>query len=292
MTGQMCNGDRAEGDEGAFDGLDLVVVLAGPKTPGNVGSVARAMSNFDVRELRLFDSVPLDDSAYQRAVHAGDILDSARHYQNFPRALRGLDFTVGTTGITNLREKRHVRNPLTPKQFVERISGLQGRVGLVFGREDYGLFNDELALCDVVVTIPTSKRYPVMNLSHAVAVLLYELRRERVIDKEATVASEMERDRLLGTFVDLLDTTGYPEHKRLSTEVMIRRILGRATLSKWEFHTMMGVVKRPVNQLRRLEGAMRVAGLDPKPKRRKRPGKKGKKGSKRRAAKRTGQPGP
>jgi len=276
-------------------GPDLIVVLAGPKTPGNVGSVARAMSNFDVRELRLFDSVPLDDSAYQRAVHAGDILDSARHYQSFPRALRGLDFTVGTTGITNLREKRHVRNPLTPKQFVERISGLRGRVGLVFGREDYGLFNEELALCDVVVTIPTSKRYPVMNLSHAVAVLLYELRRERVIDKEATVASEHERDLLLAMFKDLLDTTGYPAHKRLSTEVMIRRIIGRATLSKWEFHTMMGIVKRPVNQLRRLEGAMRVAGLDPKPKRRKRPGKKGKKGKKgsnRMGAKRTGQPGP
>jgi TrmH family RNA methyltransferase len=280
-------------------GAELVVVLAGPKTPGNVGSVARVMSNFDVSELRLYDSVNLDDGAYQRAVHAGDILDSARHYRTFSRSLRGLDFTVGTTGITNLREKRHVRNPLTPKQLVERISGLRGRVGLVFGREDYGMFNEELALCDVVVTIPTSKRYPVMNLSHAVAVLLYELNRERAIDKEATVASEHERDLLLGVFRDLLDTTGYPQHKRLSTEVMIRRILGRATLSKWEFHTMMGVVKRPVKQLHRMEANMRAAGMDPDPRLRPRKGRGGKgpvkkvpKRAKRRGPKRTVRPSP
>jgi len=281
-------------EQGGQSGPEYVVVLAGPKTPGNVGSVARVMSNFDVRELRLYDSVNLDDGAYQRAVHAGDILDEAHHYKRFGNALRGLDFTVGTTGITNLREKRHVRNPLTPKQLVERISGLRGRVGLVFGREDYGLFNEELALCDVVVTIPTSKRYPVMNLSHAVAVMLYELHRERVIDKEATVASEHERDLLLGVFRDLLDTTGYPKHKRLSTEVMIRRILGRATLSKWEFHTMMGVVKRPVKQLHRMEATMRSAGMDPDP----RPGpgkgsaKRGPKGTERKGPKRTGRASP
>lgn len=245
-------GKDEKGDE-STDGPELVVVLAEPKTPGNVGAVARAMANFGVDELRIVAGVPLDDDAYKRALHAKDLLEGALHYPNFAGALEGLDFTAATTGVINLNDRRHVRNPLSPQQLAERVHSLEGTVGLVFGREDYGLYNAELALCDVVVTVPTSPEYPVMNLSHAVAVLLYELRRGSPLPHETIKASEFERDRLLAAFDALMDATEYPDHKLQNTRVMLRRIMGRSTLSEWEFHTMMGVISRATKRIERLE---------------------------------------
>ncbi len=234
-------------------GPDLVVVLAEPKTPGNVGAVARAMANFGLYRLRIFGGVPLDEDAYKRALHASPILEEAKHFEDFETALEGLDYVAGTSGITNLNDKRHIRNALTPAQAAERISPMEGKVGLVFGREDYGLYNEELARCDVVVTVPTSDDYPVMNLSHAAAVLLYELHRDSPLPHETIKASEAERDLLLAAFDDLMEATDYPPHKVENTRVMLRRIIGRSTLSEWEYHTMMGVIQRANKRIRRLE---------------------------------------
>ncbi|MCJ2541239.1 MAG: RNA methyltransferase [Candidatus Thermoplasmatota archaeon] len=234
-------------------GPDLVVVLAEPKTPGNVGAVARAMANFGISQLRIVEGVPLDEDAYKRALHAAPILEEARHFDDFASALEGLDFTAGTSGIVNTNDKRHVRNPLTPVQLAERVAPMDGTVGLVFGREDYGLFLAELARCDVVVTVSTSPKYPVMNLSHAVAVLLYELHREIPLPHETIKASGTERDLLLATFDDMLSATDYPPHKVENTRVMLRRIIGRSTLSEWEYHTLMGIIQRANKRIKRLE---------------------------------------
>lgn len=234
-------------------GPALVVVLAEPKTPGNVGAVARTMANFGISQLRIAQGVPLDETAYKRALHAGPILQEAKHFDDFASALVGLDFTVATSGIVNTNDKRHIRNALTPAQLAERVAPMEGTVGLVFGREDYGLFTEELSQCDVVVTVPTSPVYPVMNLSHAVAVLLYELHRDIPLPHETIKASEAERDRLLAAFDDMLEATDYPAHKVDSTRVMLRRIIGRSTLSEWEYHTLMGVIHRANKRIRRLE---------------------------------------
>ncbi|MCK5253665.1 MAG: RNA methyltransferase [Thermoplasmata archaeon] len=241
--------DNPEGPRGP----DLVIVLAEPKTPGNVGAVARAMANFGISQLRIVEGVPLDEDAYKRALHAAPILEEARHFDDFASALEGLDFTAATSGIVNINDKRHVRNPLTPVQLAERVAPMDGTVGLVFGREDYGLFTEELARCDVVVTVSTSPEYPVMNLSHAVAVLLYELHREIPLPHETIKASEAERDLLLATFDDMLEATDYPPHKVENTRVMLRRIIGRSTLSEWEYHTLMGIIQRANKRIKRLE---------------------------------------
>ncbi len=235
------------------EGPELVVVLAEPRTPGNVGAIARSMANFGLDQLRIFKGVELDDEAYKRALHAAPILEGALHYEDLSSAFEGLDYTVGTSGITNFNDKRHLRNPLTPAQLAERLAPMEGTVGLVFGREDFGLYNEELAMCDVVVTVPTSPEYPVMNLSHAVAVVLYELNRGMALPHETIKASEAERDLLLAAFDDLMETTDYPPHKVENTRVMLRRIIGRSTLSEWEYHTMMGVVQRANKRIRRLE---------------------------------------
>ena len=227
------------------------IVLLEPQTEGNVGAIARAMKNFGFWDLILIDPCELGDAAYKRAMHAGDILDKAKTFASFDQVSGKLDFIVGTSGIVNVNDKRHLRNPISPAQFADRIFEIDGKVGLVFGREDQGLSREELTLCDILVTIPASNKYPIMNISHACTILLYELYIHLNELKEPRLTSGMEKEKLYEQFSEFLDAINYPKHKRQSTEVLFRRMIGRSLPSKWEFHTMMGVFSRGSNMIKR-----------------------------------------
>ena len=122
----------------------------------------------------------------------------------------------------------------------------------MFGREDYGLFNEEIAACDIMVRIPTSERYASLNLSHAVALLLYTLYiKKNIYQKEKRVIGSVEKQKLYEFFAQLLEEIKYPEHKKENTEVMFKRVMGRAIPSTWEYHTLMGVLSRTLEQLNR-----------------------------------------
>lgn len=221
---------------------ELVVVLVEPKYSGNVGSVARAMMNFGRKELVMVKPPPMDDWGYQCAMHARDVMDSAVRLESFSELREHVDMLIGATGISTGHEKKHLRSTLSPDELREKVDKMEGRIGLVFGREDFGLLNDELKKCDLVVTIPTSKEYKIMNLSHAVAVLLYTLR-DSALDKRAKIqkATELEKEKLFEYLGTLLDRVNFPECRREKTEVMFRRIIGRAVLTTWEYHRLMGI---------------------------------------------------
>jgi TrmH family RNA methyltransferase len=226
--------------------LEFIVILVGPKYGGNVGAVARAMKNFGLTKLRIVGS-NIGEEAYKRAMHAKDVLENAEMVNAFEDAIKGLDYIAGTSGIVNLNEKKHIRNPLTLKEFAEKIYELNGKIGLVFGREDFGLFNHELEKCDIVVTIPCDENYPVMNLSHAAAVFFYEVGIKKVIEKSVE-SSGFEKEKLHEHFSELLDKIDYTGYKKHGTKILFRRIIGRAGLSKWEFHRLMGVFSRVIKR--------------------------------------------
>jgi len=231
--------------------LEFIVILQEPKHEGNIGAVARCMKNLGFNNLYLVNSCELGDECFRRAKHAKDIILNSKRFDTFDQVLSEIDFVVGTSGIVNLNDKHHIRNPITPRQFAEYAKRLDSHVGLLFGREDYGLYQEELMHCDLLVTIPTNESYPIMNLSHAVTVILYELSTAdlKFLIKGHCKASQSEREKLFEQFKDFLDTVDYPKHKREHTEILFRRVLGRATLSKWEFHTLMGVFGRAKDRL-------------------------------------------
>lgn len=226
--------------------MEFIIVLVEPKYGGNVGAVARAMKNFGLTNLRVVGS-NVDEEAYKRAMHAKDVLENARMVNTFEEGIKGLDYVAGTSGIVNLNEKKHIRNPLTLKEFAEKIYEIDGKIGLVFGREDFGLFNHELEKCDIVVTIPCDENYPVMNLSHAAALFFYEIGTKKLIEKPRE-SSGFEKEKLHEHFSKLLDKIDYPGYKKLGTKILFRRIIGRAGLSKWEFHRLMGVFSRAIKK--------------------------------------------
>ena len=227
------------------------VVLVRPRVDGNVGAVARSMANFGFHDLCMVDPCQLTDEAFKRAKHASYILRGARVVGSLEEAVADCFHVVGTSGIVTTGEKHYIRIPLTPKEFSERLEGVEDTVALVFGPEDTGLRQEELARCDMLVNIPSHEEYPVLNLSHAVTVVLYELYQRSIHVSSPRKASERERDKLYEFFDHLLDAIDYPEFRRERTSIMFRRLMGRAMPSRWEFHTIMGVFGDAAKLIRR-----------------------------------------
>ncbi|MFH1101912.1 MAG: RNA methyltransferase [Methanobacteriota archaeon] len=233
---------------------DFVVILVDPKNSGNIGAVARAMMNFDCERLVLVNPCELDDVCYARAMHADSILDHAEICSSFGEAVHGLDFLVATSSIESQNEKRHLRNAVLLDDFSEKIFEVQGTVGLIFGREDDGLYNDEIKQCDMLVKIPTSDAYLSLNLSHSVCVVLYALYTGRLgMHGKKREIGPVEKEKLYEFFSLLLDSVDYPSHKKENTKVMFQRLMGRAMPSTWEYHTLMGVFASAIEELSRLK---------------------------------------
>lgn len=220
------------------------VVLVEPRYDGNIGSVARAMMNFEQDELILVRPPELGDEAKERAMHAWPVVESARTVTTFEAAIAGADYVVGTSARIPRNDKEHMRNPIDARDLPHRVHGRGATVALCFGREDYGLFNDELQECDVLVTIPTRPTYRSMNLSHAVTILLYELSVYRNPDPHKTLRpmSGVMKQTFEHAMDVLIDDLRLPAHKNRQTKLVYRRVFGRAALSAWEYFVFMGIL--------------------------------------------------
>ncbi|HUU07866.1 MAG TPA: RNA methyltransferase [Thermoplasmata archaeon] len=218
------------------------IVLVEPLHDGNVGAIARAMKNFGLQELVLVRPCAVGEEAVKRSMHAVDVLKSARTVFTEEEALEGVDYVVATSGIDTSNDKKFPRISMVPEAFAEKLKDFDGTVAILFGREDFGLDNDLVKRCDFLVTIPANPLYPIMNISHAAAVLFYVLHSRDAVRPGPKRASEMEVGRLNEYFSRLLDVIDYPEYKKVKTCVMFRRLMARAMPSTWEFHTLMGIL--------------------------------------------------
>ncbi len=232
------------------------VVLVEPREGGNVGAVARIMANLGYEDLVLVDPGSLA-GAYRRAMHGRFVLKRAETAPDLRTAIADADLVVGTTAIPSSKEEAFHRHALTPWDMAAGMQQVGGTVALLFGREDFGLYNRELDRVDVLVHIPSRPEYPVLNLSHAAGIVLYELYKaeERPTLDPPRAASGPEKERLHQTFREFLAATRYPAHRRRRTAVLFRRLLGRAAPSKWEFHALMGVFRGATKAISRTSGS-------------------------------------
>jgi len=235
---------------GAFDLTQVSVVLVAPQGALNIGSVCRAMANFGLTDLRLVapEADHLGDEARRMAVKAGTLLERASIHGSLQEALADCHLALGTTR----RFGKYREDLLHPDQAARKLLPLtlQGRVAMVFGREDKGLLTEELDLCQLLITIPTSEELGSMNLAQAVAVCLYELRRvsgellgkqsgrkRLATGKSLEVMFSRMRASLVG--IEYLDPQN-PDHILRS----FRRIFGRAGLNDREVRILQGLWRR------------------------------------------------
>ncbi|RLF51452.1 MAG: RNA methyltransferase [Thermoplasmata archaeon] len=233
--------------------MEFHIILVEPKYAGNAGSVARVMKNFGFRKLTLVSpSFSLnDEDCIKYAMHAYDIIENARIVDSFDEIAKEMDYLVGTSSIESKDDKHHLRKAFTARKFAQEIYKLEGKIGIAFGREDYGLLNEEIKKCDLLVRIPSSEEYPSLNLSHAVCIVLYELFVSKYKPVEIALADGKEKEKLYEFFDRLLDEINYPEFKKENTKILFRRVIGRAMLSKWEYHSLMGVFKKAIQSLKK-----------------------------------------
>ena len=225
--------------------MDVRTILVEPKSEENIGAVARVLKNFGFSELYLLTSPTIGKKARSVASHADDVLSACTIVDSIEEAIATSALVVGTTSKPGISAHKHLRMPFfSPRELKEKLEGKEGILSLLFGREDTGLLNEELRLCDIIVCIPTSSDYPAMNLSHAVAVVLYELSEVQAASGEQPLARVEDKERLFDHMRTFLDEIGYREHKKEKTMLMLRRILGRAELTANEVQTLRGILRK------------------------------------------------
>ena len=223
------------------------VVLVEPQNSGNVGSVARAMKNFGFRHLHLVNPKcrHLNQEAVSRAKHAAEILRKAKILKKFD--MSGFDTSVATTAALGT-DSNVARLPLAPEALAKKFHRKSGRIALVLGRDSTGLTNSEILKCDFVVTIPSSVKYRALNVSHAAAIIFYELSRKSRMKKISGTfvpVPAREKEVLLGLVEDLLNRMQFRFDSQRDTQRKVwRRFIGKAMLSRREAFAVIGFLKK------------------------------------------------
>jgi len=224
----------------------IYVVFVEPESPGNIGFLARIMKNFGLTNLVLINPCKMENESYYKAMHAREVVSNSETYYSLKEFLKSkeIDSAIGTTG--NAGGSYNVaRIAVSPEQLADTIN-YNGNMALIFGREGNGLSNEEISLCDVIVSIPTHDYYPILNITHAAAIIFYEMfKREKSypVDRIES-ASAAEKDSLINCMDEIILKLGYPRHKSKNASLVFRRIIGRAFISEREAHTLKGTFRR------------------------------------------------
>jgi len=214
------------------------------------------MKNFDFNNLILvnpkFDTSSKD--LRNRAKWANDLVDNIKIIKSYNKNTitnlhKKFDYLIATTAKIG-RDYNVLRTPTTPEQLAERLSELKKdtSVAIVLGREGSGLTNEEIAQMDFTVTIPSSKKYGTMNVSHATTIILYEIFKkisEENIISHITPISELEKRQMMKILDDAMDNMHFLNEKKKETQRTVwKKMINKSFLSRREAYALMGFLKK------------------------------------------------
>jgi tRNA/rRNA methyltransferase len=239
------------------------VILVNPQLGENIGTAARAMANFALDDLRLVaprDGWP-SEKALAAAAGARHVVERARIYPNCPAAIGDLNCLYATTA----RPRDMIKEVLSPegaaRDMRDRIGSGQ-KVGVMFGRERWGLENDEVALADVIITAPVNPAFASLNIAQAVLLVSYEWYKQsaRSLGMGTAQSPAIERaglrmagtrpatrEELLGLFGHLeseLEAAGFFKSPNMRPTMVrnLHNIFHRAGLTEQEVRSLRGVI--------------------------------------------------
>ncbi|MBR1921438.1 MAG: RNA methyltransferase [Kiritimatiellae bacterium] len=230
---------------------NIRVVLVGTLYTGNVGSSCRAMANMGVRRLRL--AAPNLQNGWEEgerlAVHATDVLAAREEFATFEEAVADCVAVVGTTAREGLY-RQHVKAPRDCAADILSLAGA-GPVALVFGREDKGLLNEEIAQCTHLVRIPVSEGYTSINLSQAVLVTCYELFVASGLyvppHEKAPPAPQAQKAQLMKNWSAMLQEIGFMKSEQADHFMQgFHRVFSRGVFTRDDAALMLGVARQAV----------------------------------------------
>jgi tRNA/rRNA methyltransferase len=229
-----------------------IVVLVEPQLGQNIGTTARAMANFGLSRLRLVkprDGWP-DIQAVRAASGADAVLDGVQLFDTLQAALADCQFVLATTARAHDQAKPVVGPEAAAREIAPRVAAGE-TVAVVFGRERWGLMNDEVGLADAIVTYPVNPAFASLNLAQAVLVIAYEyfkLMGGGALPFEMQVRSPPAgKEQLFAFFADLeaeLEKVEFfrPPEKRPTMTINLRNIFSRMQPTQQDVQTLHGVI--------------------------------------------------
>lgn len=244
-------------------GAAPVTVLVNPQLGENIGTAARAMANFGLHELRIVD--PRDGWPNEKAITSSSgahwIIEGAQIFDDLEGALKDVSYVYATTA----RPRGMTKEVITPEQAGHDMRARVGRgerVALLFGRERWGLNNDEVSLSDIIVTAPVNPAFASINIAQAVLLMGYEWYRigapslgQQTPELPALDGPGLQtpdtrlatKEELYGFFEHLekeLDVAGFfkTTDKKPGMLRNIRNMFARAELTEQEVRSLRGMV--------------------------------------------------
>ena len=225
----------------------IAIALIEPLYEMNVGYLARIMANFGFGELYLIEPKVELYKARKFASHGYKVLEDAK-ICGFRNLTKEFDYLVGTTAIVGKKPTSIFRAAITPEKFAQNLGGFSGSICLIFGRDTTGLKKEELELCDLITHIPVNTSYPTLNISHAAAIILYEISKKKGVKKFKN-ATRKERERLIEYFIELAQRSNIPKHKITLLKEAIKQVFGRARLRSREATLLMGFCRKLISKI-------------------------------------------
>ena len=234
--------------------IDIEFILVEPSHPGNIGACARAIKNMGFKKLALVNPrKKITEEAFHRAKSAKDILENTVIYKSF-------DLAIGEKNLILATSARERTIPW-PTFYVDKISDevksqintKTTKTGIIFGREDNGLSNEELQKCHYHLIIPASEEYSSLNLSHALQIVAFEIRKivfdNKILKTEVReVVSNLENEKLLEHLMEVLKKIDFYDPKSSKqVKTRIDRLIKKTRLDKIEMGILRGFLSKIID---------------------------------------------
>ena len=226
---------------------NIYFILVRPQLGENIGAVARAIKNFNIKYLRIVNprcSWP-NQKAVATSVGAKDVLKSTKIYDSVEKSIADLDIIFASSSRIRKVNKKIISVSNIKKKIIKK-----NKIGILFGPEASGLSNDDISCANYLVKIPSNNKFSSLNLSHSAIIFCFELfshftkkKAEYKTGHKSLLAKKSEVNKFLSFIIRGLDKKGFlqPDHKRQSMIRNINNIFHRLNLSEQEIRILLGI---------------------------------------------------
>ena len=236
------------------------IVMIQTSHTGNMGAAARAMKVMGLSELVLVKPKSLpDEQSIAMSSNATDILDNAVIVDTLSEAITGCQLVVGTSARHERTLSWDIQDSRSCGELIAKHTNTQenAKVAILFGRESSGLTNEELAVCQHLVHIPTNPDYSSLNVASAVQILSYECRLATMNLQQANETSDDKTENNSNDeWISADDLDSYFEHlKQTMIDVdfldpenpryfipRLRRLYSRSGITRSEMNILRGML--------------------------------------------------
>ena len=226
------------------------IVLVNTQLPENLGATARSMLNFQFERLRVINpKFSLDNEKIIPVCAGADkVIKKIKVFEKFSDSIKDFNYVIATSN----RVRSQKKNEISFRKLKEIISK-NFKVAIVFGPEKSGLDNEDLSLCDYTIKINSNQKFSSLNLSHAVAIVCYNLYtlllKKGESNKEKLIENVAKKNELLSFYKILeetLDTSNFfnvKERKKITFQ-KIKNIFCKYKMSSEEVRTLISIFKK------------------------------------------------